>query len=69
MVPRNPLGPVLTAASLQIAAAISNFALVGYPGRTWHSLLADRPDGDQSRASPGTTAMGSSLSTRARASG
>ncbi|MEV0068140.1 mandelate racemase/muconate lactonizing enzyme family protein [Amycolatopsis sp. NPDC050768] len=47
VVPHNPLSPVLTAASLQIAAAIPNFALLEYPGRTWHSLLADRPDGGE----------------------
>jgi len=47
VVPHNPLSPVLTAASLQIAAAIPNFSLLEYPGRTWHSLLADRPAGDE----------------------
>jgi galactonate dehydratase len=47
VVPHNPLSPVLTAASLQIAASVPNFALLEYPGRTWHSLLADRPDGDE----------------------
>ena len=47
VVPHNPLSPVITSASLQIAAAIPNFALLEYPGRTWHSLLADRPDGDE----------------------
>jgi len=45
VVPHNPLSPVISAASLQVAAAIPNFALLEHPGKTWHSLLQDRPDG------------------------
>ena len=34
MVPHNPLSPVSTAACLQIAACIPNFAIQEYPSRT-----------------------------------
>ncbi|MFF1819800.1 mandelate racemase/muconate lactonizing enzyme family protein [Kribbella sp. NPDC058245] len=47
VVPHNPLSPVLTAASLQVSAAIPNFSLLEFPGRTWPSLLAQRVGEDE----------------------
>ena len=46
VVPHNPLSPVSTAACLQIAACIPNFALQEYPGKEHKppkSLLVDSP--------------------------
>ena len=41
VVPHNPLSPVSTAACIQIAACIPNFALQEYPGMTESQLLKD----------------------------
>ena len=41
VVPHNPLGPVSTAACVQLAACIPNFSLQEYPGGEWESPKRD----------------------------
>ncbi len=46
VVPHNPLGPVSTAACLQLAACIPNFAIQEYPSSTWSSADVRPPEAE-----------------------
>jgi galactonate dehydratase len=46
VVPHNPLGPVSTAACLQIAASAPNFVLQEYPADSWSSFVTRPPVDD-----------------------